>query len=158
MCITSIYRNTPRGHFGSRGLCETKPCGTKARVTARRRCDGCVFSAASVLDSVILTFWEKKKSILVKKKKNVSNENPQADNVICVWRQNLSLSLPGAIQLVFPSPSYPGLQAHVYDPTVLVQVAVFTRQLWIPLEHSSTSAGHSYGLLNVLRETIWIII
>ena len=49
--------------------------------------------------------------------------------MICVWGQNFNLSLPGAIQLVFPSPSYPGLQAHVYDPIVLVQVAVFIRQL-----------------------------
>ena len=39
---------------------------------------------------------------------------------------------------VLPSPVYPALHAHAYDPTVLVQTAL-TSQLWSLVEHSSTS-------------------
>ena len=40
---------------------------------------------------------------------------------------------------VLPSPVYPALHAHAYDPTVLVQTALTSRQLWSLVEHSSTS-------------------
>ena len=39
---------------------------------------------------------------------------------------------------VFPSPEYPALQAQVYDPGVLLHMALIP-QLWELAEHSSTS-------------------
>ena len=40
---------------------------------------------------------------------------------------------------VLPSPEYPALQAHAYEPKVLVHIAL-TSQLWVLAEHSSISA------------------
>ena len=43
---------------------------------------------------------------------------------------------------VFPSPEYPSLQAHAYNPTVLLHTAL-TSQLWELVEHSSISGRKS---------------
>ena len=43
---------------------------------------------------------------------------------------------------VFPSPEYPSLQAHTYNPTVLRHTAL-TSQLWELVEHSSISGRKS---------------
>ena len=39
---------------------------------------------------------------------------------------------------VLPSPEYPALHAHAYDPGVLLHTAL-TPQLWVLEEHSSIS-------------------
>ena len=54
--------------------------------------------------------------------------------------RNCSSFLPSGIsQLVFPSPTYPALQAQLYEPAVFVQEERLGRQSWEPWLHSSTT-------------------
>ena len=57
------------------------------------------------------------------------------DTYICYTFYNLPVH-------VLPSPVYPALHAHTYDPTVLLQTALAS-QLWELVEHSSISAWES---------------
>ena len=58
---------------------------------------------------------------------------------------------------VLPSPVYPALHAHAYDPTVLVQTAL-TSHLWSLVEHSSTSENINYSKYKkyILLHDSWV--
>ena len=58
---------------------------------------------------------------------------------------------------VFPSPEYPSLQAHTYNPTVLRHTAL-TSQLWELVEHSSISGRKSektWGAYHLTEKSGW---
>ena len=55
-----------------------------------------------------------------------------------VYRSPLEKYQNGLPVHVLPSPEYPVLHAHVYDPIVLLHTAL-TPQLWALVEHSSIS-------------------
>ena len=57
---------------------------------------------------------------------------------------------------VFPSPSYPSLHTHVYDPTPLVHMA-FVSQSLAPVTHSSLSTEyHQIVTFFFIQYTIFI--
>ena len=73
------------------------------------------------------------------------------------WLYNESFLKQANVPLqVLPSPVYPALHAHAYDPTVLLQIAL-TSQLWSLLEHSSTSENITLLEIWEIDVTSWFV-
>ena len=73
------------------------------------------------------------------------------------WLYNESFLKQANVPLqVLPSPVYPALYAHAYDPTVLLQIAL-TSQLWSLLEHSSTSENITLLEIWEIDVTSWFV-